>query len=152
MFTYHILGDNLNFLSINNKEFIVKVNYSHKLNNKRLEDMLKEILFLINKKYGINIYGFYEIDVYDIPNFVKIFKYYKKDEDDYFRNIIDIKINKHKNDCLLEFNDYLLIENYKEKINHNTISSQKIKEEDIYKLCEHYNIKYLNLQQIKDML
>lgn len=133
------MGDNLNFDFINDKEYIVKINYANKIINKDINDMVKEILINLRKKYALEINGFYEIDIYDIPNLIKIIHFKKKDEDNYYIKTIDLKINIYKDDIPLFFDDYSLLTKYKEKIKYNTILSSTIKKEDIYKLCEHYN-------------
>ena len=133
----------MNFNIINEKEYIIKLNYAHKLIKKDINEIVKELLIMIRKKYMYDIYGFYDIDIYDIPNIIKIVHFKKKDEDNYYIKNIDLKINIHKEDIILSIDDYILLEKYKEKINYNTISSSNIKKEDVYKLCEHY---FINLQ------
>lgn len=133
----------MNYNIISDKEYIVKLNYSHKIMKKELNDIIKFLLVSIRKKYSYDIYGFYEVDVYDIPNLIKVFHFNKKDEENYFRNNIDLKINKHETDFLLEIDDYILIKDYSNKNSYNTIKASKIKKEDIYRICEHYTF---NLQ------
>lgn len=133
----------MNFNLIDEKEYIIKLNYSHKLIEKDINDIVKELLIIIRKKYNYDIYGFYNVDIYDIPNIVMIIHFKKKDEDNYYIKNIDLKINIHKEDIIIKLDDYMLLNNYKEKIDYNTIYSSNIKKEDVYKFCEHY---YINLQ------
>lgn len=120
----------MNFKVINNKEFIVRLNNSYKkLNIENQNKIIKEILILIKKRYAYNIYGFFEVNIYNIKDLITILKFYKKDKDDYFGKMIDLKIINHnkKEDIII---DNLVLK----------------KSNNIYKICEHYYIKNLNLQ------
>ena len=141
--TYYILGDKVNFKIINDNSFIVKVNCDYiKFNDEDIYEQIKRILINIRKRYAYDIYGFYDVEISYIEKFITILKFIKKDEDEIFRNTIDLKISKDNKSINLKFNDYFLISNYLVSINNNKyeIDSKLIKDKDILKLCEHYTI------------
>ncbi len=141
--TYYILGDKVNFKIINDNSFIVKVNCDYiKFNDENIYEQIKRILINIRKRYAYDIYGFYDVEISYIEKFIAILKFIKKDEDEIFRNTIDLKISKNNKSINLKFNDYFLISNYLVSINNNKyeINSKLIKDKDILKLCEHYTI------------
>lgn len=141
--TYYILGDKVNFKIINDNSFIVKVNCDYiKFNDENIYEQIKRILINIRKRYAYDIYGFYDVEISYIEKFMTILKFIKKDEDEIFRNTIDLKISKNNKSINLKFNDYFLISNYLVSINNNKyeIDSKLIKDKDILKLCEHYTI------------
>lgn len=138
----------MNFKIIDDSKFIVKLNSSYlELKDENLYDDLKKILISIRKKYAYDIYGFYDVDLYNIKNLISILYFTKKDSDDFFCKTIDLKIIRHKNPPLLYFTDFILLKNYKTKyINDKIILEKELNKKDIYKLCEHYTIESINLQ------
>ena len=75
-------------------------------------------------------------------------KFNKKDDDDLFRNTIDLKINYYNKDIKVYFKDYLVIKNYSFKTYNNSfyLDNNYLKKNDIVRLCEFYDIENLNLQ------
>lgn len=137
------MGDKLNIEIVDSNNFKVKINNSDKnLEGLSKEDKIKKILLEIKKRYYLNIYGFYDVDIYNVENFISIFIFKKKDEDDYFYKSIELKINEHKYCPNLLIDDFYLLKKYnKNVIEKNKISSSKVKKEDIYRLCEHYIVE-----------
>lgn len=137
------MGDKVNFEIIDSNNFKVKINSSNKtLSDLSKEDKIKKIMLELKKKYSFNIYGFYEVDIYNVGNFVTYMIFKRKDEDDYYYKSIELKINEHKYIPQLLINDFTLLKKYnKDIIEKNKIFSNIIKREDIYKLCEHYVIE-----------
>lgn len=137
------MGGKLNFEITDSNNFKVKINLSNKtLNNLSKEDIIKKILLELKKRYSFNIYGFYEVDIYKVENFITIMIFKRKNEDDYYYKTVELKINEHKYTPKLLINDFTLLEKYnKDIIEKNKIFSNIIKKEDVYKLCEHYAIE-----------
>ena len=138
----------MNFSIINERCFIVKINNSYlELNEEDIYDKLKKVLINIRKRYAYDIYGFYDVEIYEIKNFITILKFYKKDDDELFRNTIDLKINKINRRINIVFDDYFLInkcQNIDKDVNKYKINSELIKKEDIIKLCEHYKVEQID--------
>lgn len=137
------MGGKLNFEIIDSNNFKVKINSSNKiLNELSKEDKIKRIMLDLKKKYSFNIYGFYEVDIYNVNNFVTIYIFKRKDEDDYLYKTIELKINEHKNVPKISVDDFTLLKKYNKNIvENNKILSDIVKKDDIYKLCEHYTIE-----------
>lgn len=137
------MGGKLNFEIIDSNNFKVKINSSNKiLNELSKEDKIKRIMLDLKKKYSFNIYGLYEVDIYNVNNFVTIFIFKRKDEDDYLYKTIELKINEHKNVPKISVDDFTLLKKYNKNIvENNKILSDIVKKDDIYKLCEHYTIE-----------
>ena len=113
----------MNFKYINKNKFVVKVNSNYlKLNNKDIKDSIKEILINIRKRYNIDIFGFYDVDLYEVSNFLYILEFNKKDNDDFIYKTVDLKIIRHSKKITYIVDDFL------------------IDKENIYKMCEHYFI------------
>ncbi len=138
----------MNFNIINEKIFMVKINNDYlKINEDNLYEELKKVLINIRKKYAFDIYGFYDIYIYDVENFITILKFIKKDDDELFRNTIDLKLHKEKKKMDIYFDDYFLISKCQGITKYNNIykiNSELIKKEDIIKLCEHYKVEQIN--------
>ena len=125
---------------INKNKFIIYLNSSYmNLNKDNLYDSIKNILIKVRKKYAYDIYGYYDVNIYETKNLRTIIEFIKKDQDDYFKNNIDLKISYINKDFILRIDDYTLLNNF-------LISSKEIKDSDIIKICEHYSIENLNLQ------
>lgn len=119
----------MNFKIINNKEFVVKVNCSYKkINLDTQNKTIKDILILIKKRYAYNIYGFFEVNIFNIKELITILLFKKINEDNYYKTI-DLKIINHNKIIDLDYDDIELKDT-----------------KNIYKKCEHYSIKNLNLQ------
>lgn len=120
-------------------------------NENGLYNSLKKILINVRKKYGISIYGFFEVDIYKIKNIGTVLKFSKKDDDNFISKTIDLKIIEHSdNDIYLKFEDYFLIKKYKKfkYFNNNYyIKPEDISEKDINKLIEFFEI-VLDLEDI----
>ena len=138
----------MNFSVINERCFMIKINNSYlELNEEDIYDKLKKVLINIRKRYAYDIYGFYDVEIYEIKNFITILKFYKKDDDELFRNTIDLKINKINRRINIVFDDYFLInkcQNIDKDVNKYKINSELIKKEDIIKLCEHYKVEQID--------
>lgn len=137
------MGDKLNFEIIDSNNFKVKINKSdEKIEGLSKEDKIKKILLEIKKRYYFNIYGFYDVDIYDIENFISIFIFKKKDDEDCLYKSIELKINEHKYTPYLLIDDFYLLKKYNKNVSEkNRILSNKVKKEDVYKLCEHYIVE-----------
>lgn len=130
--------DNFN-IYINNKYLTFDSN-----NQRELYNSLKKILISIRKKYAINIYGFFEVDIYTIRALGTILKFHKKDDDSLIYKTVDLKIIEHENnDVYLKFEDYDLIKKYKNfqyYKNNYYININDIEEKDIERYIEFFEI------------
>lgn len=99
--------DSNNFKIYINNEY-EKFNYE---NDDELYDSLKKILTNIRKKYAFNIYGYYEVDIYNLKEIATILYFQKKDEDSSLYKTVDLKIiKKEENDIYIKFSDYFFIQ------------------------------------------
>ncbi len=122
---------------ISKDKIIVKVNDCYKkVKSNNLKEESKKILDLIVQNNNYSIYGTYDVEVYYVGNFIKIFVFNKKNNDDCFFNHIIVNIKKVKRNVFLTFNDFMLVKDYK----NNKINSSDILKKDVIKLCEHYII------------
>ena len=138
----------MKFSIIDDDSFDVYVNNKYlDFNNadeENLYDYLKKILINIRKKYAMDIFGFFEVDIYKIGNIGTLLKFNKKDDDDFIYKTVDLKVVEHDTeDVYLKFNDYFLIKDYK-KIkyfgNNYYINAKSIANDDINRLLEFFDI------------
>lgn len=129
----------MNITILDNNLFIVKINSDMKnYENITSEKNLKELLYIIRKRYNINIYGFYDIKIYEVNNIIKIIHFIKKDDDEFYRKIIDLNILKYKKNIDIVIDDFTLISDYEKTQN---IKLDNISKREILRLCEHYDVK-----------
>jgi len=106
-------------------------------------DSLKKILINLKKRYGYDIYGYYQVDIYKIDDIATILKFNKKEES-LMCKTIDLKLVHHiSNNIYLKFNDFYLIKKYKNVKYFDGafyVSVNEIKLDDINKLIEHFEI------------
>ncbi len=125
---------------LDNNKFLTEINNSYMhLNKDNLYDYLKNILIKVKKKYNYDIYGYYDVFIYEIGNLKTVIEFIKKDKEDFFKNSIDLKINYVNKDVKILLDDYTILNRF-------SIYSKDIKDKDIIKICEHYSIENLNLQ------
>jgi hypothetical protein len=138
----------LNIKKVDNNTFIIKINsWINDYEEYDNEYKIKELIHKIGKKYNYNIYGIYNVNISELKKFLKIVRIEKIDEDDFYRNRIDLMISKNDSELFMLVNDFTLLDSYNyKKISDNMIKGSTIKEDDIIKLCEHYCIRSLNLQ------
>ena len=108
------MGDNLNFDFINDKEYIVKINYANKIINKDTNDMVKEILINLRKKYAIGNF---------ISPAMKLTRFTEKDSDSLAKAMNEDKRGHwilHTPKKLLYHNRYNRCTDYTFKHNYST--------------------------------
>lgn len=138
----------MKFSIIDNNNFKVYVNTMYMEFNyeddDELYESLKKVLINIRKKYAYNIYGFYEVNIYNIKEIATILYFRKEDDEDFVYKTVDLKIIRNPLDNVyLKFEDYYLIENYKSIKyfeNNYYIKASELKERDINRLVEHFEI------------
>lgn len=110
------------------------------------EELIKNVMIKLKKRYNEDIQGFYEAVVYENKNYGFIVELTKDGEIDLFKDLIDLKvIIKKDEDFLLEWDDYFLIKDldyvyyYGKKYytSINLLDSYKLKT-----LSEHYKVIY----------
>lgn len=138
----------MKFSIIDNNNFKVYVNTMYMEFNyeddDELYESLKKVLINIRKKYAYNIYGFYEVNIYNIKKIATILYFRKEDDEDSVYKTVDLKIIRNLLDNVyLKFEDYYLIEKYKSIRyfeNNYYIKASELKERDINRLVEHFEI------------
>ena len=115
------------------------------LDDGNLYDNIKKLLIHVRKKYHYDIYGFYNVDIYYVKNFLTIILFNKKDTD-LFNNTIDLKITKHLKELSIKLEDYYLTYDYLKYLNKGLIKGSYIDNKDIIKLSEFYSVELVNLQ------
>lgn len=134
---FSIIDDNNFKLYVNNKY----ISFSYD-DEDELYESLKNILITLKKKYAFNIYGFYEVNIYQIKDVCTILIFEQKDDSMLYKTV-DLKIIKNSlKDVYLKFDNYFLIQDYnniKYFNNHYYINAENIKD-NINKLIEHFEI------------
>lgn len=112
-----------------------------------LYECLKKILLNLKKRYAIDIYGYFETDIYKIDNVGTFLEFNRIDDDSFNIKNIDLKINIHNSvDAYLKFSDYFIIDKYKNieyKNGYYYIDAKNIEKEDIIRLSDYYVIDYI---------
>lgn len=102
------------FIVFLNKSNIEDIDFK---NDEQLEQYFKNIFSILNKRYNIELNGYYNIDIYKDNNYGIIIEIENEDMDYYnYFNQIDMKINVSKTNSFLyeikyEFLDNSLLEN-----------------------------------------
>lgn len=108
-----IIDDNKFDIYVNN--LYINFNSDSNDNDNELYDNLKKILINVRKKYALNIFGFYEVDIFYVKNYATILKFVKKDEDSVMYKNVDLKIVEHdSNNVYFKFEDFFLNKYFKE--------------------------------------
>lgn len=95
-----------------------------------IDDFVKNLILKLKRKYRTKISGFYQINIYKNSRVGAIVDIFREDDDCYFNDLIDFKINVFENsDVYISFNDYffndrkdVFIINNKYYINVNSLS------------------------------
>ena len=147
--TYYIIGGKMRLEIIDNDNYKVFINYfySEKIdidNKEELGKYIKNIILKLKKLYNIVLQGLYEIHVY-VVDFIGIILEINNVEN-YFSKTIDLKIIVHsdeeiylkvlRDELICEYNDLKYFDKY------FYLNIKDLKEKDIYKLVENYNIVY----------
>lgn len=107
-----IIDDNKFDIYVNN--LYINFNSDSNDNDNELYDNLKKILINVRKKYALNIFGFYEVDIFYVENYATILKFVKKDEDSIMYKNVDLKIIEHdSNNVYFKFEDFFLLKYFK---------------------------------------
>jgi len=113
-------------------------------NNSELGKYIKKNILKIRKIYNIVLEGFYEVHVYILKYLGIILEI--KNIDTYLSKTVDLKIIVHSDEeVYLQVIDNELLDNYKDLKyldNYFYFNIDNLKEEDIFKLLEHYKIVY----------
>ena len=113
-------------------------------NNGELGKYIKKVILKIRKIYNIILEGFYEVHVYILKHLGMILEI--KNIDRYLSKTIDLKIIVHNDEeVYLQIPEYDLLEKYKDfkyLNNYFYLNVNNIKEQDIFKISDHYKILY----------
>ena len=92
---------------IKNKDMITVITFeNYKLS---IDDYIKKIILKLKKKYKVDIFGIYEINVYKNKKIGMIIDFIKEDDFGLFSDLLDFNINIiETSDIYLRFNDYFL--------------------------------------------
>lgn len=139
--------DNDRFDVYINSSYIDFDNHSDNKDNE-LYDNLKKILISVRKKYSLNIFGFYDVDIYYINSFATILRFSKKDDDSILYKNVDLKIVEHDSDNVyLKFEDFCNIKYFKKALFYNeyyyaNVNDMKVESKNfsISKILEHCDV------------
>jgi len=121
----------------------VRIIKEEDINN--INDYIKRIILTLKRKYKIDIFGFYRVDVYQNSKVGLIIDIIKKEDIDYFNDLLDLKENIKKNSPMyLKFNDYFLNEKKDIQIIDNSfyISVDNITKKEMLEMIEFSEIVY----------
>ena len=86
---------------------IIVYTYDTKFND--INDYIKKIILKLRKNYRLNVFGFYQVDVYYNKKVGMIIEVIKDEDIDSFYDLLDLKINVYEDsDIFLKFDDYFL--------------------------------------------
>lgn len=109
-----------------------------------INDYVKSLILKLKTKYKVNMLGFYQINIYK-NNKVGMIIDIIKDDEDYFYDLLDLKIKVYDNSpMLLKFNDYFF-NNKKDVIvfdNNYYIKINDFNEKDFLSVVEFGSIVY----------
>jgi len=124
---------------------LISFNYR---DEKNIEKFLKDKIIKLKKKYHKDISGFYNVNVYQNNKYGLIIELLHESDIDYFKDLIDIKVNVYyDSDIYLELDDYFLINKYKNKYSYDNkyyISIDDISYIDMIVLSDFYKYIYGN--------
>ena len=113
---------------IKSDNVIIYINKENLKNTELTKENLKKLIKQINKKYNINLYGFYNVQAYIDKNYGSIIVIDKDELEylDYFNNDLELSIEIIKDSFLYKIEDFY---NIKKIISKSTVRKQK---ENIY--------------------
>lgn len=121
-----------------------------------MTDYLKNLILKLRKKYKEDIFGFYKVDVYFNDKIGMIAHFFKEDELDFFRDIIDLKVTIfEKASVYFEFDDYFLVADRKVYFYDGKfyVDLNNISEDDFFTMIEFCRIVFGDeLEMIKDKM
>lgn len=83
-------------------------------NKESFERYIKNLVLNIKKIYGYKISGAYNVYIFENKNFGLIIEFIKKDELNFFPDLIDLKLSIfYDSEIYLKLEDYFLIKKYK---------------------------------------
>jgi len=121
----------------------VRIIKEEDINN--INDYIKRIILTLKRKYKIDIFGFYRVDVYQNSKVGLIIDIIKEEDIDCFNDLLDLKVNIKKNSPMyLKFNDYFLNEKKDIQIIDNSfyISVDNITKKEMLEMIEFSEIVY----------
>ncbi len=81
--------------------------FAYNMEDIEINDYIKGLILRLKRKYNINLFGFYQVNVYKNPKVGMIIDMIKEDGMDYFNDLVDLKIKIYDNsDVYYTFNDY----------------------------------------------
>lgn len=139
-------------ITINDNNIIVFLNHKIKINfdsKIELENYLKELFKKLNINYNLEIFGYYNVDIYLDKLYGVIISLEKEDIDyiDYDKETIDMRIVIHRKEFVYELYD-IFINNYQIIKYKNKYYVKLDNDKDDYKLSnllEHSKVIYNNL-------
>ena len=75
-----------------------------------INDYVKKLVLKLKKKYKLDIFGFYTVNVYLNNKFGAIIDIVKEEDIDFFVDLLDLKVNVFKDSPIyLKFDDYFIL-------------------------------------------
>jgi hypothetical protein len=137
----------LEIIDDDNYKIFINNCYSEKIdvdNKEELGKYIKNIILKLKKMYNVTLQGLYEIHVYVVDLIGIILEI--NNMDNYFRKTIDLKIIVHsdeeiylkvlRDELIEQYNDLKYFDKY------FYLNVKELKEKDVYRLIENYNVVY----------
>lgn len=110
-----------------------------------INDYMKKLILRLKRKFHIDIFGFYQANIYKNNKIGMIIDLLKEDDIEFFTDLVDLKIKVYENSNMyLKFNDYFFSEKKKVYvINGNYyINIDEVSKKDFLSMIEFGSIIY----------
>ena len=110
-----------------------------------INDYMKKLILRLKRKYHIDIYGFYKVNVYKNNKIGMIIDLLKEDDIDFFTDLVDLKIKVYEDSSMyLKFNDYFFEEKKSIYVINNNyyVDINKLSKKELLSMIEFCKIIY----------
>ena len=121
-----------------------------------INDYMKKLILKLKKKYHLDIFGFYKVNIYKNNKIGMIIDLLKEDDIDFFTDLVDLKIKVYEDSNMyLRFNDYFFREKKKVYVINNNyyMDIDKLSNKDFLSMIEFCSVIYGDeLEKLKEKL
>lgn len=121
-----------------------------------INDYMKKLILKLKKKYHMDIFGFYKVNIYKNNKIGMIIDLLKEDDIDFFTDLVDLKIKVYEDSNMyLRFNDYFFREKKKVYVINNNyyMDIDKLSNKDFLSMIEFCSVIYGDeLEKLKEKL
>ena len=121
-----------------------------------INDYMKKLILKLKKKYHLDIFGFYKVNIYKNNKIGMIIDLLKEDDIDFFTDLVDLKIKVYDDSNMyLRFNDYFFREKKKVYVINNNfyMNIDKLSNKDFFSMIEFCSVIYGDeLEKLKEKL